>query len=289
MKILIIYNPLAGKKKPKDRQIRSICKNLNPDYVWHDISTGAFTAFDPNDFQRIFVAGGDGTVREVASWLIEQRCQTPLALIPIGSANILAASLAVPADYAKAIKLGLTDKIQKIDAGLINNREYFLIATGCGFDAKVIKNTPRKLKKIWGFLAYIFSLIYHFFSTKATKYFIKIDDESYTVTAQSVFISNFAKFFNLNLNPTSRINDGYLSLSILKTLNIRDVGIVVYRLFKGNFLKDWRYEFYQAKHIYVLPFNRKVPKQIDGDSIDLSYLDVKILPQALNIIANKLP
>ncbi|MCX6744063.1 MAG: diacylglycerol kinase family protein [Candidatus Parcubacteria bacterium] len=289
MKILIIYNPLAGKKKLKDRQIRGICRSLNLDYVWHDISTGSFTVFNPQSFQRIFVAGGDGTIKEVASWLIDQKCQTPIAIIPTGSANILASALAIPADYEKAIKLGLTEKIQKIDAGLINNREYFLIAAGCGFDAKVIKNTSRKLKKIWGFLAYIFTIIYYFFSSQASKYFIKIDDESYTVTAQSIFISNFAKFFNLNLNPASKINDGYLSLSILKTLNIRDLGIIVYRLVKGYYLKDWRYEFYKAKQIYVLPLNRKVPKQIDGDSIELSYLDVKILPQVLNIIANKLP
>lgn len=289
MKLLIIYNPLAGKKKPKDRLIRSICKKMNLDYHWHDMSTGAFAQYNPFDFQRIFVAGGDGTVREIAAWLISQNCKVPMAIIPVGSANILAGSLGVSADYTKAIKLGLSDKVQTIDAGLINNREYFLIAAGCGFDAKVIKTTSRKLKKIWGFFAYVFSLIYHFFSSKATKYFIKIDNESYTVTAQSIFISNFAKFFNLNLNPSSKIDDGYLSISILKTLNIRDLGIIIYRLLKGNYLKDWRYEFYKAKQIYVLPFNRKVPKQIDGDYSELAYLDVKILPQALNIIANKLP
>jgi YegS/Rv2252/BmrU family lipid kinase len=289
MKILIIYNPLAGTKKSKDRIIRSICKSMGLDYVWHDLSTGSFTIYNPVDFQRIFVAGGDGTIKEVAAWIISQNCTTPIALIPIGSANILAASLAVPTDYTKALKLGLTEKVHKIDAGLINNREYFLIAAGCGFDAKVIKNTPRKLKKVWGWLAYLFVIIYSFFSNQANKYFIKIDNESYTVTAQSIFISNYAKFFNLNLNPTSKINDGYLSISILKTLNIRDLGIIAYRLLKGYYLKDWRYEFYKAKQIYVLPFNRKVPKQIDGDYTELSYLDVKILPQALNIIANKLP
>jgi len=289
MPILFIYNPSAGRKKSKDKQIRAICQALNLDYVWHDLSTGAFTVYNPDDWQRIFVAGGDGTIKEVAAWLIAKKSQTPIALIPIGSANILASALAVPADFNKAIKLGLTDQIYKIDAGLINNREYFLIAAGCGFDAKVIKNTPRKLKKAWGWLAYIFSIMYSFFSSQANKYFIKIDEESYTVTAQSIFISNFAKFFNLNLNPASKINDGYLSIGILKTLNIRDLGIIVFRLLKGYYLKDWRYEFHKAKQIYVLPFNRKVPKQIDGDSIELAYLDIKILPQALNIIANKLP
>lgn len=289
MKLLFIYNPFAGKQGPKERLIKNILVRLSLDFVWHDLSTGSFVNYNPNDFGRIFVAGGDGTVKEVASWLIAQSSLTPLAIIPTGSANILAASLAIPLDPEKAIRLGLSDKIEKIDAGQINNREYFLIAAGCGFDAKVIKNTPRKLKKIWGFLAYIFSIIYHFFSAKAAKYFIKIDQESYTVTAQSIFISNFAKFFNLNLNPTSHINDGFLSLTILKTLNLKDLGIVAYRLLKGYYLKDWRYEVFKAKQIYVLPFNRKTPKQIDGDPTEIPYLDVKIIPQALNIIANKLP
>ncbi len=289
MKILIIYNPLAGKKKSRDRQIRAVCKNMNLDYQWHDLSTGGFSNLDPNGFGRIFVAGGDGTVKEVASWIVSANSQIPVAIIPTGSANILASSLGIPFDIAKALKFGLSEKIQKIDVGLINNREYFLIAAGCGFDAKVIKNTSRKSKKAWGFIAYVISLIFSFFSTQAYKYFIKVDDESYTVTAQSVFISNFARFFNFNLNPASKINDGYLSLSILKTLNIRDLGVLAYRLFKGYYLKDWRYEFFKAKRIYILPLYKKVPKQIDGDSIELTYLDVQILPQALNIVANKLP
>ncbi|MCX6740619.1 MAG: diacylglycerol kinase family protein [Candidatus Parcubacteria bacterium] len=289
MNALIIYNPMAGKKRAKDRQIRSICKQLNLDYHWHDLSTGSFIGLNPDSFERIFVAGGDGTIKEVAAWIISAHSQTPIAIIPIGSANILASALGIPFDLGKALKLGLSEKIQKIDAGLINNREYFLIATGCGFDAKVIKNTSRKLKKAWGFLAYIFSLIYSFFNTHANKYFIKIDDESYTVTAQSVFISNFARFFNFNLNPASKINDGYLSLSILKTLNLRDLGIIAFRLIKGYYLKDWRYEFFKAKRIYILPLHKKVPKQIDGDNFELPYLDVRILPQVLNIIANKLP
>jgi len=289
MKVLIIYNPLSGKKKSKDKQIKNIGRKLALDFQWHDLSTGSFTNLNPLDYERIFVCGGDGTIKEVATWLMAKKSMTPLAIIPQGSANILALSLGVPTDPEKALKLGLSEKIQKIDAGFINHREYFLIAAGCGFDAKVIKNTTRKLKSIWGSVAYLISLIYSFFSTRANKYFIKIDDDSFTFTAQSVFISNYGKFFNLNINPASRINDGYLSLGILKTLNIHDLGILAYRFITGRYQKDWRYEFYKAKKIYVLPFNRKVPKQIDGDSIELPYFDVEILPQALNIIANKLP
>ena len=289
MKILIVYNPLAGKKSKKDQQIKNLLKNFTFEVKWHYTTEGTFTDLNPAHFDRIFVCGGDGTIKEVASWIINNHSNTPLAIIPIGTANILALSLSIPLDIKRALKFGFTQNIQKIDVGLINNRHHFLIAAGCGFDAKVIKNTTRKLKKTWGFIAYIISMIFSFFNTKANKFFIKIDGQQKTVTAQSIFVSNFASFFNLTLNPKAKINDGYLNISILKTLNISDLGILIYRWFTRNYQKDWRYEYYTAKTLYILPFYKKTPIQIDGEVIELPYLDIKILPKALKIIATKLP
>jgi diacylglycerol kinase (ATP) len=288
MKILIIYNPLAGKKNKKDKQIKNLLKNFNVQATWHYTTEGSFTHLNPNDYQRIFAAGGDGTIKEVASWLVDGHYHTPLAILPVGSANVLAMTLGVPLDIKNALKLGLTDKIYKIDVGLINYHHYFLIAAGCGFDAKVIKNASHKLKRMWGFLAYVVSLIFSFFNTKANKFFIKIDEHAKTVTAQNIFISNFAQFFNLNLNPEAQINDGTLNVSILKSLHINDLRILIPRFLKGKHEKDWRYEYYTAKEIYVLPFVKRTPIQIDGEVVDLPYLNVTILPQALNIIANKM-
>lgn len=288
MKILIIYNSLAGKKAKKDKQIKNLLKNFNVQATWHYTTEGTFTNLNPDDYERIFAVGGDGTIKEIASWIICRKSQTPLAILPVGSANILAMTLGIPLDIKNSLKLGFTDKIHKIDVGLINHRHYFLIAAGCGFDAKVIKNTSHKIKRFWGFLAYVISLIFSFFNTKANKFFIKIDDQSKTVTAQNIFISNFAQFFNLNLNPEAQINDGTLNVSILKSLHINDLRILIPRFLKGKHEKDWRYEYYTAKEIYVLPFTKRTPIQIDGEIVDLPYLNVTIIPQALNIIANKI-
>jgi len=290
MKILIIYNPLAGKKNKKDKLIKNfLAKKEEIEIKWHYTTEGPFTNLNPNDFDRIFAAGGDGTIREVASWILDNKSFTPLAILPIGSANILAISLGIPMEIKKALQLGFTAKTEKIDVGVVNNRHYFLIAAGCGFDAHVIKKTPRKAKQTWGSIAYIASLVINFFNSKAKKFFIKIDGQQKTATAQSVFISNFASFLNLTINPKAKINDGFLNVSILKTLNIKDVGVLFYRLLKGTYKRDYRYEYYNAKAVYVLPFYRKTPMQIDGEIVDLPYMDIKILPQILNIIANKLP
>ncbi len=289
MKILIIYNPLAGKEKKKDLQIKRFLKDYNLEIIWHYVRQGSFVNLNPQNFDRIFVAGGDGTVREAASWLISKKANVPLIIIPIGSGNILASSLGIPLEIKKALQLGFSDKIRKINVGLVNNKYYFLVAAGCGFDAKVIKHTTRKMKKAWGFLAYIFSLVFNFFNTETNKFFIKVDDMKKTVTAQSILVSNFPKFFNLVLNPQLKINDNVLNVSIIKTLHIKDLGILLYRFLIGKYKKDWRYEYYAAKKIYILPYNKNTHIQIDGEIVELPYLDIQIIPQALKIIANKLP
>jgi len=289
MRALFIYNPIAGKKSKKDKQIKNLLKQYNFEIVWHDTSSGPFADLKPNEFDRIFVCGGDGTIKEVASWILQSQSQTPLAIAPAGSGNILAQSLGIPLDLAKAVKLGFSDKVFKIDVGLINHRHYFLIAAGCGFDARVIKNTSRKAKRAWGFLAYVVTVILNFFNVKPNKFFLKFDGYSKTVTAQSIFISNYAKFFNLKLNPESRIDDGYLNISILKTLRIKDLAILIHRFLFEDIQKDWRYEYHKVKEIYLLPFNKKTHMQIDGEVIELPYLDIKVLPRVLNIVANKLP
>lgn len=289
MKTLIIYNSLAGKKSRKDKIIKNFLNKNDLSATWHYTDQGSFTHLDPNSYERIFACGGDGTIKEVSSWIINHNCQTPLAIIPIGSANILALSLGLPLETKKALRYGLTDNVQKIDIGLVNNRHYFLIAAGCGFDAKVIKNTSRKMKKAWGWGAYIISILLSLFSAKANKFLLKIDDKTITANAQSIFISNFARFFNLTINPKASINDGYLNISILKTLQLQNLAILLFRLLIGRYKKDMRYEYYTAKRVYVLPFYKKTPIQIDGEVVDLPYLDIKIKPKALNIIAKKLP
>ncbi len=290
MKILIIYNPLAGRQNKKDLQIKKFLKNFDLEIIWHYTTQGSFSQLNPEAFDRIFVAGGDGTVKEIASWIIRNKADVPLAIIPIGSGNILASSLGIPLEIKKALQLGFTNKIEKINVGLVNNKHYFLVAAGCGFDAKVIKHTSRKMKKAWGFLAYVFSLIFNFFNTKTNKFFIKIDnDVKKTVIAQSILVSNFSKFFNLTLNPQAKDNNDFLNISILKSLNIKDLGILLYRFLNGKYGKDWRYEYYVAKKIYILPYNKNTHIQIDGEIVELPYLDIQIIPKALKIIANKLP
>ena len=288
MRIFLIYNQVSGRKKYRDTDtvLKQLLKQTDHEIVWHYTTPqGSFNTEDPNSFDRILVCGGDGTLKEVVNWVVERKSETPVALIPNGTGNVAAQSLGIPQNLKQAFKLALTHTTQKIDIGQINDREYFVIAAGIGFDAKVMKNTSRSLKRIIGYAAYILGFLKSFFNIRPDKFFIKYDDVATTVKAQSIFVSNFFKFFNFINNPGAIINDGFLNVAIIRSVSAKSFLITLTKMVLGTYAKDWRYEYHKVKHIYIHPIRAKTPIQIDGELVNLPYLDIKIVPKALTIIA----
>jgi diacylglycerol kinase (ATP) len=102
----------------------------------------------------IFVWGGDGMV---------QRCidavagtEAVLAILPAGTANLLAANLRVPADLAGAVRVGLHGDRRGLDTGSVNG-EHFAVMAGAGFDASMIKQADRGMKDRFGRAAYLYT------------------------------------------------------------------------------------------------------------------------------------
>jgi diacylglycerol kinase (ATP) len=83
----------------------------------------------------IVVAGGDGTVREVASTLVGTT--VPLLVIPLGTFNNFARSLRLPADPIRACQLVHTGALRQVDVGTANGRHLFFEAAGVGVDAQL--------------------------------------------------------------------------------------------------------------------------------------------------------
>jgi diacylglycerol kinase (ATP) len=102
----------------------------------------------------IFVWGGDGMV---------QRCidavagtEAVLAILPAGTANLLAANLHVPAHLAEAVRVGLHGDRRPLDTGSVNG-EHFAVMAGAGFDARMIKQADRAMKDCFGRAAYLYT------------------------------------------------------------------------------------------------------------------------------------
>jgi YegS/Rv2252/BmrU family lipid kinase len=99
----------------------------------------------------IFVWGGDGMVQRCIDALAGS--ETAVGILPAGTGNVLATSLGIPRDVAKAVEIGLTGTRRHLDVGVVNG-ERFAAMAGTGFDA-IIAGTKGKAKKRLGLLAYL--------------------------------------------------------------------------------------------------------------------------------------
>ena len=100
------------------------------------------------------VAGGDGTVNETINGLA--RSGLPLALIPLGTANVLAAEIGLQTDPAAVARCVAFGQPRPIALGAANGRRFILMA-GAGFDANVVAGVSVPMKRWLGKGAYILS------------------------------------------------------------------------------------------------------------------------------------
>ncbi len=102
----------------------------------------------------VFVWGGDGMVQRCADALAGS--SAAMAIVPAGTANLLASNLGVPTDLAEAVDIGLYGHRQRLDLGKVNG-EHFAVMAGAGFDGRMIRDADRSLKEKAGRLAYVWT------------------------------------------------------------------------------------------------------------------------------------
>jgi len=155
---------------------------------------------------RVIAWGGDGTVNEVASALVN----TPviLGIIPAGSGNGLARELRLPTTTGAALGHACASAPHVIDAGTIDNRWFFSIA-GIGFDAHVAAAFDRDGGRR-GLAGYVRMTARELFRYNSLLYVV---DDAAPTRALLVTFANTTQFGNgARIAPRARLDDGLLDL-----------------------------------------------------------------------------
>ena len=156
--VLLIVNPLAGGWRGQ-RSVAKVIRAARSKFPRLDVlftgkpSNGREYAIKAvaEGFGAVLCAGGDGTINEVINGLAGSR--VPLGIIPIGTANVLARELGMPADTEHVVTSLLCGAVQRIPLGKAGERRFILMA-GVGFDAYIIGRVHAGLKRLSGTLAY---------------------------------------------------------------------------------------------------------------------------------------
>jgi YegS/Rv2252/BmrU family lipid kinase len=228
----------------------------------------------------VFALGGDGTVRACATELAGS--DVALAVLPVGTGNLLARNLGLPTDLAAALAVAVDGGTRRIDVGMVDD-ECFTVMGGMGFDADMMGDAPETVKARIGWPAYVLSALRHLFD-RPIRVEVTLDDgPPIQRRARTVLVGNVGQLQGgLAVLPDAEPDDGLLDVAILAPRTLLHWAALA----GGVLLRRQRIparETYRAKRIRV-DSDRAQSRELDGDVIaPARCLHIDIRPQALTV------
>ena len=237
-----------------------------PDPMWVEVPKSKFA---PKQVKRaladgaelLFVWGGDGMVQRSIDALAGS--ETPLAILPAGTANLLATNLGIPQDIRRAVAIGLDGERRKLDVGRFNG-ERFAVMAGAGFDAIMMRNADGARKKRLGRLAYFRSGV-RAMRAPAVPMTVRVDGANwFQGKASAVLFGNVGTVTGgLKLFPHASDQDGLLEVGVVTARSVGQWMRVLSRVARGRPEASPFVEMTRGKKIRVR-LSRKVAYEADG-------------------------
>lgn len=291
-KIYAIINPASGTSKKQNLPHKIAEKFDAREFDVHIFITGyAGHGYEiakkaiAEKATYVIAVGGDGTVNEIASALVNS--DVALGIIPMGSGNGLGRDLNIPIDFKKALDVITEENIIDIDYGKVNDKIFFCTC-GMGFDAEVAAKSSGKKSR--GSFMYFKNMLETFFQQKPERYEIScpkgtIEDEAFVVTC-----ANASQYgYNAHIAPHADIQDGLMNIAILKPLTVLDIPQTSLQLFTKKIDEN-------SKMIELITDKATIRREreglihIDGDPVKMGkVINVEIVPLGLKVLIPKDP
>ncbi len=290
LKILFIVNPISGitQKKQIPERIEALIDTKIIDfeirktqYRHHAVILAAEAVAEK--FDIVVAVGGDGSVNEVSSQLINT--STALGIIPLGSGNGWARHFKLPLNTDKAIKIFNNHKKIKVDTGIVNDR-HFINCAGLGFDAAVANHFAGTILR--GFFSYVFSTLHQYSKFNSQEYSIQLDEHNIKGTYFMISIMNGTQFgYNLKCLPHANPNDGYFDVLLIKKFSKLFVPLLAFHAITNSLSKCFFCKVYKAKNVEIKS-KSMMQMQVDGEPIKIKKeATLSLLHNSLNMIVGK--
>lgn len=289
----LIFNPAAGQGDP-NQDLALIRRLLEPQIQLNVLLTDAHQ--DPAEQAReaiaagtdlVIAAGGDGTLSAVAGSIIAT--DTPLGIIPRGTANAFAVALGIPANIQVACEIILSNTPRVVDAARCNGKPLILLA-GIGFEAEMIDRTNRDLKKQLGVLAYLLAGMQQFHEQTAFQAIIDIEGELTNVETSTITVANAAPATSVLAQGFGQVpvDDGLLDVTIATPKNRLQGLNALTSLFAAALVNSPtnREDIIRLRtrclRITTNPAQKVV---VDGEITEAEVVELECLPNSLTVLA----
>ena len=292
---LLIVNPAARRAARHEPEARAALERLGIAYevarterAGHaaELAGAAHGAYD-----AVFALGGDGTTMEVVGALAGTG--VPVGALPGGTGNLVARTLGTPLRGAHAVEALATGTTALIDLGVATATapdgslvvRRFAFAAGVGIDARMIEETPARLKRRLGVLAYALTAGRALLARDDFTAHVVVDGETMRRDASSVMVVNFGAVLGdlFWFGPGIRHDDGRLDLCLFSPRTTRDALRVLWRLSRRDFRED-RALVYRPGVSMRVETDPPRTVEADGEVIGRTPLEVRVEPLAATLL-----
>ena len=269
----LIYNlnSSSGRKsKFINRVLSKLKENNSVDYFETKTINQAkkiFKDFNQKNYDRLIVAGGDGSVSFAINELINNdfnfKDDFAIGYIPAGTANLLQAELSMNKKVDDIVNVLVSNNYKSSNLVKINDNYFFLMA-GIGWDAKIVHSINSKIKKILGKII---------FGIKGFQYFLFMNNKKLKVTFDGQFyqadwiLSSNTKYYagHHKINKTNIFEDKLVTYIFKDLTRISLLYSIFLIILNGDLSKNKNVITTYSQNISI-DGNDLIPVQIDGDN-----------------------
>src|SRR2546426_9474930 len=298
---LLIHNPNAGNGGSGRRRLLDEARRL---FAGGGIETDLSETTGPGHATEIaqraadegrhlvIACGGDGTLNEIVNGLAAQKNghRVPLALLPGGTANILAKELDLPWDIPSAAEKLVRGTVKEIALGLATpfeqpeRKKYFLSVGGAGPDGMIIYSLDLDLKARFGILAYWWEGAREVFRYNFPHFRIVIGEQR--LDASLVIVGrtkNYGGPFKITTGA-DLFEDQFEVMALTTQSGLRYLSYLP-TLWMGNLRGTEGVHFHKADSIICEPLDKNpLYAQVDGEPLARLPVEFKIVPRALKLL-----
>jgi len=290
--VLVSVNPKAGARSGshhierlveclKDRGLRA--ENVS-DIA--ELQRQAQARMAAGTLRAVVAGGGDGTVSLVAN---RTPVGTPIAILPLGTENLLAKYLDLRLDPDGLAAVLQEGRLVRLDAGEANGR-IFLLMVGCGFDAEVVRRMHQQRTGHINYLSYFKPILdsvrnYQYPELRITPLDPDSGDQAGDqLLAKWVFVVNLPRYAaGLSLVPDADGTDGRLDVCTFREGSFLSGLMYLGAVIAGQH-RDWEDCVTVQVRRLRIESDEPVPFQLDGDPGGYLPVDLRVLPQRLTLV-----
>ncbi|TDO20017.1 diacylglycerol/lipid kinase family protein [Pedobacter duraquae] len=285
LKLLFIINPGSG---AKDFNFKDYITNYFEDkehevYYYNlpkQCSKADLTKAIKNaGADRVVAVGGDGTLKLVAEAMLQS--DTPIGLIPAGSANGMARELGIPDDPDEALDIIITGNPKKIHAVIVND-ELCIHLADIGFNAYIIKKFDDLPQR--GMLGYAKAAWQALWKHHKMEVEIHTGDETVTSEAAMVVIANATMYgTGVQINPDGKLDDDVFEVILIKKYSIMEILKIKFTNLPFN---PETIEIFKTNKLQIKS-KHKAHFQVDGEyQGKVNSIEAKLVPEAIQMIVS---